>query len=591
MGNAILTPFDSKRYVGSVCQVDPESVRINLPRAAAACASRYGGHIIPGGQVGEFVFIESDECAILGRITEVRLPEKERLTVESKIDENTPEANPIGFVQLLTTMQLGTWLVIPGIKEYPRIGQHVYSAHPSLIKHVIERVTKETDGFIEIATIPHAARTVVKINPSQLFGRHCAILGSTGGGKSWTLARIVEEIARLGGKAILIDATGEFSKIKGNVKHVYLGGEHQGAEDRGESVCFPFHEFSDMDLFSLFQPSGASQAPKLREALKSLKLVQLDSTFAKEGLLIKANQVRDPIIKLLIRYASEINTLGAKYNISKLPQQIVEECVWPNGWVGTGANRRADYSIWGDLNQQEQGWTTSLIARIELIVNSPELRCVFNPGDMLCLPQVIEEFLHSKDKVLRISLEDLSFEHNARELIANALGRYLLKCARKGDFRKMPTVVILDEAHQFLNKHLGDETNRITLDAFGLIAKEGRKYGLTCILATQRPRDIPDDVLSQMGMFVVHRLINELDRKIVEKACGHLDGAAAAFLPVLGQGEAILVGADFPMPMPVQVIQPDYPPESHGPAYDELWKCKNDLGEDATDSHIDSHEE
>lgn len=152
-------------------------------------------------------------------------------------------------------------------------------------------------------------------------------------------------------------------------------------------------------------------------------------------------------------------------------------------------------------------------------------------------------------------------------------------------FLEIPTVVILDEAHQFLNKHLGDETNRITLDNSGLISKEGRKYGLTCILATQRPRDIPDDVLSQMGMFVVHRLINELDRKIVEKAYGHLDGAAAAFLPVLRQGEAILVGADFSMPMSVQIIQPDYPPESNGPAYDELWKCKGAMSEDA------SHEE
>ncbi|GMA99154.1 hypothetical protein [Pelosinus sp. IPA-1] len=78
-----------------------------------------------------------------------------------------------------------------------------------------------------------------------------------------------------------------------------------------------------------------------------------------------------------------------------------------------------------------------------------------------------------------------------------------------------------------------------------------------------------------MEVFVVHRLINKLDRKIVEKACGHLDGAAAAFLPILGQGEAILVGADFPMPMPMQIIQPDYSPESNGPAYAESWKRKS----------------
>jgi DNA helicase HerA-like ATPase len=96
---------------------------------------------------------------------------------------------------------------------------------------------------------------------------------------------------------------------------------------------------------------------------------------------------------------------------------------------------------------------------------------------------------------------------------------------------------------------------------------------LTTILATQRPRDIPEDVLSQMGMFVVHRLINEKDRQVVESACGNLDASAAAFIPTLGQGEAILVGVDFPMPTPVKIIEPEYPPKSEGPRYSDFWRA------------------
>jgi DNA helicase HerA-like ATPase len=93
----------------------------------------------------------------------------------------------------------------------------------------------------------------------------------------------------------------------------------------------------------------------------------------------------------------------------------------------------------------------------------------------------------------------LSFEHNAREVVANAVGRYLLALAREGRFLQTPTVVMLDEAHQFLDKSVGDEFSRTDLDAFGLIATDGRKYSLTCVLSTQRPRGIPEDVLSQMG--------------------------------------------------------------------------------------------
>jgi hypothetical protein len=133
-------------------------------------------------------------------------------------------------------------------------------------------------------------------------------------------------------------------------------------------------------------------------------------------------------------------------------------------------------------------------------------------------------------------------------------------------------VVLLDEAHQFLDKSLGDEFSRTDLEAFGLIAKEGRKYGLTCVLATQRPRDIPEDVLSQMGMFIVHRLINERDRAVVEKACGNLDAGAASFLPTLGQGEAIIVGVDSPIPLPVQIRVPLIAPRSHGANYIHHWR-------------------
>lgn len=105
-----------------------------------------------------------------------------------------------------------------------------------------------------------------------------------------------------------------------------------------------------------------------------------------------------------------------------------------------------------------------------------------------------------------------------------------------------------------------------------LIAKEGRKYGLNICLATQRPRDLPEGVLSQMGTLIVHRLTNGLDREIVERACGEIDRSASAFLPNLQPGEAALIGVDFPIPMTIQIKWPDYPPQSSGPDYQEAWK-------------------
>ena len=113
------------------------------------------------------------------------------------------------------------------------------------------------------------------------------------------------------------------------------------------------------------------------------------------------------------------------------------------------------------------------------------------------------------------------------------------------------------EAHQFLNKTLQDEYYSVqALDAFDLIAKECRKFGLFICLATQMPRGIPMGTLSQIGTFVVHRLINKYDKEPIEDACSAANRSALSFLAVLGRGEAILLGVDLPMPISIRVKPP-----------------------------------
>ncbi|WP_281985363.1 ATP-binding protein [Thalassorhabdomicrobium marinisediminis] len=201
------------------------------------------------------------------------------------------------------------------------------------------------------------------------------------------------------------------------------------------------------------------------------------------------------------------------------------------------------------------------------------MSCFFSQKGLdIC--EEIEGFLDDPDaRALVLSFENVSFKHNARELLLNAIGRYLLGIARQGRFRQNPLVCFLDEAHQFIGRSVGDDQNSVNLDAFGLIAKEGRKYGLTTVVATQRPRDVPQDVLSQLGTLFVHRLTNERDRETIERACGDLDRSAAAFIPSLSQGEAIIVGPDLPAPLPIMMSKPEkgQQPESHGPKYQEFW--------------------
>jgi len=188
------------------------------------------------------------------------------------------------------------------------------------------------------------------------------------------------------------------------------------------------------------------------------------------------------------------------------------------------------------------------------------------------LLEEVDKFMeHPDQKILCISLEHLSFANHAREIIANATGRRLLAVAREGQFQKKPLLVVVDEAHHFLNEKLISGDTDFPLDSFSLIAKEGRKYGLNICLATQRPRDIPEDVLSQMGTMIVHRLINIHDREVVESACGSIDAGSISRLPVLSPGQAVITGVSFPTPLLVRMKFAENPPRSSSPDYQEAW--------------------
>jgi hypothetical protein len=262
------------------------------------------------------------------------------------------------------------------------------------------------------------------------------------------------------------------------------------------------------------------------------------------------------------------------FDIFDLSEQLHAECVHSKDFNNS--------TIFGNIDQSALTYCEALIARIQMLVHSAELGCMFQ-GAGASLVDVIDNFLtNENDDILRISFKNVRFEHKTREVLMNVIGRYLLDRARQGAFRAKPMIAILDEAHQFLGRSTGEDRQSGSLDAFGLIAKEGRKYGLTCVLATQRPRDIPPDVLSQLGTLIVHRLTNDEDRKAVERACGDLDRDAALFVPTLGPGEAIIIGPDLPAPVPIMIHEPTPGPNSQGPKYGDYWSIRKASANSAT---------
>lgn len=554
------SPVNPDLYLGTVTLVTASQVQVNLPKATAR-PERRG---LSRGAVGDFVFVDCDRIKILGRVTETRIPDGERLSVEPKLGA-TIEPHPIGHVQLLATVEQGSDTLKRGLPAFPRIGDSVYLADPKLMAQLIRNaVAKPGEATLRVGRIDAAEGVDIHLPPEKVFGRHTGVFGATGGGKSWTLAMLLQELKANGGKAILLDPTGEFVNID-PVDDVFAFEASPGQKH----VHFPYRRVTEDDLFTVFKPGGQSQGPKLREAIKSLKLVTATGAVAPKGVVyskgrvVKRDQPRAPFNEALEINATALHAPHCDFDIQWLPDQIKAECVY--------SSDRDKPANFGGPDNNTLGYCEALVARIATQIQSPELKCLFQQNGASLVDE-LETFIADDQRgVAVISFREVRFEHHTREVLLNIIGRHLLALAREGRFRDRPLVVMLDEAHQFLGRSVGDEYGSTQLDAFGLIAKEGRKYGLTCVLATQRPRDIPHDVLSQLGTLFVHRLTNKQDRDTVESACGDLDRGAAQFIPMLAPGEAVVIGPDLPAPVPIFVTPPTSPPDSRGPAFQASW--------------------
>lgn len=561
--SAPLDIFDAARCIGTIVEIEPRQAKMTLSQAASDEA-----------EVGEFVVMRCADSVLFGRLLGLQSSSGAE---GSKLNGST--GYPFGTIQLLATMALDAETANREIAKFPHIGDPVYAAPPHALRLLLESSQAGVVGgnrlMLSLASLTNGAE--IKLPPERLFGRHCAVLGATGAGKSWTLARLVEEAARYSAKIILLDATGEFHTLESGVRHIFIGSD-QAHWTSPDEVAVPVQALTEADLFALFKPSGPSQAPKLRAAIKSLKLATVP-LLATKGIVLKAGRLKAPYEAAYAARARDIEDPRANFEISHLPAQIDAECVFPSG----GFSSSPDPSRWGAPNEIERSNCVTLITRIEDMLHAPELASLFRPGEQRSVFDEIESFINDQaTHVLHVSLKHLPFSHDAREIVVNALGRYLLGLGRAGTFRDRPLLVVLDEAHQFLNKTLGDENAVYPLEAFELIAKEGRKLCLNLCLATQRPRDIPEGVLSQVGTFIIHRLNNDRDREIVERASSEAERSAMMFVPGLGDGEAVILGVDFPIPLAVRITAPLHKPDSRGPDYQAQWNSPSGAGSKAT---------
>ena len=585
INNPHFNPYADNRFIGFVTMVSPLLTKVHFP-SSILLKKFFQADESFHALTGRYVIIEGTGSGFLGKITEIALPEKERLDLtESKFDKEA--FHPTGKIEILLCFDNYKLIAKKGLDDLPPVSAKVFLCSNIFLSSLLTDFGKKEDTFpktIPLATLPGDSDHKVNVSVQALFGRHCAVVGTTGGGKSWTVAKLIEEIISNNGKSILIDATGEYSTFKNISEVSYLT---FNSESKDDGIYFNYRNLRETDIYALFRPTGQAQIPKLQEAMKSLRLVDIlgkkesktsndNIIFDKENKYWSFNEVHNIILlvkngrprKTFITASKEntsIHNLDCNFDIMSLPYQIFNECVKD---FGNDTN-------YGTVDNNAQAFCQSLISRILVTIHSQSFKNVFGfikddtPKNEFF--NQVNEFLQpdSKKNVLIISVAEVPTEHKLKEILVNAIGRFLLEKALCKEFKgtgKKSLLLFLDEAHLFLNKRIKDEYSiEVELDAFERIAKECRKHGLFLVLSTQMPRDIPKGVLSQMGTFIVHRLINQQDREAIEYACSEANKSALSFLPILSSGEAMLTGVDFPMPIILKIIEPETKPDSKTP--------------------------
>ncbi len=440
-----MKPFNHNYFLGYVNEVTPQYIKIHFPSAILLSKFHHRGTNYAGGGVGNFVVIEGDEHGFLAQITEIKLSDSEKKELTEKaIEHKDSDFHPIGKAELLLSFNVfSPEKVQKTISKYPSIGAKVYSCSNDQISKYVEEFGKKSEDENVYATLGRLATNNVecKVALNSLFGRHCAIVGTTGGGKSWTVSKLIQEvITETKNKVILIDATGEYKSITDN------------SISFGEDVYFPHKNLNNRDFCFLFQENSPNTVSALCEAIHSLKMVNLGEFENGSKIGKDSSEVSEKISTNIHKFKD------CDFDISQLSVQLRNEC------VKVGKNNLYEEDAF------KLGYTSHLISRVNLFLQNDVVRSAFGIDEQNSKQDIIQSiinFIGSDKQILRISFEKLSYDFSMREIIVDFISSFLLKEARKGNFNENPLILCVDEAHQFLNKRINAEDNTI----FGRVSK------------------------------------------------------------------------------------------------------------------------
>ncbi|MBK1723139.1 ATP-binding protein [Thiocystis violacea] len=499
---------------------------------------------LPIGQLGSLVEVRDRAGHVLAEVSRV---------VEDARDVPNPKDDGSGGLRQVTVRERRLELtplgeinsdgrLEPGVSRYPVIGAAV---HLIVSTRLAALISRKTQGSLELGRLSVRPTLMATLDPSALFGRHLAILGQTGAGKSWTLSSLMQSVVKGMPRShmILLDLHGEYGwKTKdGPVEGIFPPGTARYIDARELEIPYWLLTYSELvDLFIDRTDANATvQIAFLREALYSLRK-QSNQHMGLERLSVDS-PVYFPIEELYAKFK--------KANEEKLE--------------------------FGKVKGPLFGAFDDFLVRFQSLYNDGRYDFFMRPrkhNSSATLEGLLRDFVGLGEPKRQVTVIDLSpVPVDLRPIVSAQIARLAYEFnywnPRRHEF---PLLLVCEEAHQYIPSE-ADTRFVGTRRAMERIAKEGRKYGVNLCIVSQRPTELSQTVLSQCGNYLCLRISNADDQEYVRRLLPEGAKNLADMLASLRRGEVLAVGDAAMLPSRILVHPPNPAPASHDAPLSKSW--------------------
>lgn len=589
--------------VGEICEVSGRVVKAGVYSEKNTEYLNYNGTIVKNISIGSYVLIRKGFSNIIGRVEGEFM--KEELSEPFKQLNKRNSVNRIVGIGILGALENDKF--VHGVTNLPMIGNYVYVVTEDVISGIFSKNAKDK---ITLGTLIAYEEYPFEVNVQDLLCSHIGIFGNTGSGKSNTLAKLYREVVEKyktnknfnqNAKFVIIDFNGEYSKVFDNANIYKLS-----TRTRRNKNKYPisYEDIFDGEFWSIIlEATDKTQKPFIDRCIRKYKnlidgmdnydrnslcdiiynsnekIVDCRSYLKEIFYLLEIQEQFSPIEeKLMYNYKNKSfflrNDVSDRYAPTK--KEIFELA------FGTEENENFNLENLNDFEKFKLVLYWNYCAEIGKAYITKEhigplMARANNRIDSLSkIFEVNNKEDEDKSNVDVISLVGLRVD--MRKIIPLIICKKLYSNKKESKKNSLDSSlhIIVDEAHNILSNtsiRESSEWKDYRLECFEEIIKEGRKSGTFLTIASQRPSDISDTIISQLHNYFIHRLVNEEDLRKIYRTIAFSDKSTNEMIPILPAGGCVFAGlaSNFPVLARISILPDENQPQSENIDIRKIW--------------------